>query len=300
MRSVTRTTLSLGDLLEIPVGLVGATKSTDPKLETATLDGQKRVQVFAHPDDVLLAHDGIDTDHEFSVLRPQATVEVAATGERLHAYKPLQPDDVTKGVFVDGETGPEFRAIPTDEMEALKLSGQLERVELQEFIDYRTVPTDRLNGSYYVQCDPGFAKPLGTLMAAMRKSSKAAVVRFALRDRHRLGVLRVRKVEGGGSVLLLNIVTFAAQWVEPDARVLEAGAAMGKVSDGAVDAAMNLMTELTDVNGSKILQTATDAYPEDLNKLIERAVAGEFLAAPAEASPDTTAAPESETTAARA
>jgi DNA end-binding protein Ku len=248
MRAVTRTTLTLGDLLEIPVGIVAATGSQEVKFDTACEDGAPRVQQFVHP------------------TRRRALLERDEEGELHDVEIPELVEDAIKGV----RAGQRFRRIPDVELVAARAETKLDTVELLEFIDYRKVPTDRLAGSFWLQPDPGFEKPLGVLMEAMRRDGRAMVVRYAVRDRQRLGVIRVRKVDGG-SALLLNDVAFANTWRAPDEQVL-APSQVEALDERSVAAALRIIEGLS--GDGEALSDARDELPDKLRQIVERAHEG--------------------------
>jgi hypothetical protein len=105
-------------------------------------------------------------------------------------------------------------------------------------------------------------------MAAMRRDGNALLVKWAARSRQRLGVIRVRKTESGKDALLLNDVTFAADWREADDRVL-APAAVESVDERAVAAACAILAEHHGTG--EALDTAEDDLPALLTEVVERA-----------------------------
>jgi hypothetical protein len=248
MRAVTRTTLSFGDLLEVPIGLAAATGSVDPKLAAGIRAGTE-----PEPDE------------------PE--------GEQPEPEQPEgdepEPDaaEDTGPVYVQGvKVGDRLLEIPASELEWAKASTKLERVEVLESIDYRRVPTDRLVGSFWVQPDPGFEKPLATLMKAMIDSHRALVVKFALKSRQRLGIIRPRATPSGFA-LLANVVTFQAEWRAPDERVLAPGELLGVVDPRAVQHARTILDDLKGT-GRDIFDSTTDDYVDELDKLVTYAAGG--------------------------
>jgi non-homologous end joining protein Ku len=272
MRASAKTTLILGDLLQVPIGLVPVIDDPTPKLTKAP------EPTAAEPDEV-----------------PEAPRELAApTAEDAFAALDAEADGpdkpevpaFTKGIKTGRGKDAVFHPIPDALLDEAREETRVESVEVVEFIDYRRVPTDRLTGSYYVQPDKGFARPLRTIMDAMRLRGRAAVVRFAVRDKEQLGVVRVRKTDKG-DVLLLNTVAFAASWREPDAAILAAAEADAP-SEQQVEAAAGLLDALA--GDGATLKEARDEYAVRLAGLVERAQDGEWddllnapSAAPAEA-----------------
>lgn len=250
MRATTRTILSFGDLVDIPVGIATATSSADVKFDTATADGHKREQQYVHP------------VHRTTYFKPDEE------GELQEVELPDVVTDTVKGLRIGGD----LRRVPDSELAWAKATTKLEAIEVLEFIDYRRVPTDRLAGSYWLQPDPGFAKPLRTVMDALRRSQKAALVKFNLRDRQRLGVIRVRKTPDGDA-LLLNAVYFAAEWRDADEAVL-APAQAEAVSERAVLAAVEII-EARSGDGS-VLDTAQDDLLPVIDEIVEHAQEGTY------------------------
>lgn len=260
MRAVARTTLELGDLLEIPVGIAPATGSQEIKFETAFPDGVKRVQQFVHPERSRTLYeppptdDGDELDPTEVPLSDLTPVEV-----------PEAIDATVKGVYVRDR----FRVVPPSELEYAKVATALDAIELLEFIDYRRVPTARLSGFFFVQPDPGFAKPLRVVIDAMRAEGKAMLVKWSVRSRQRLGVIRARKDEDSGEfVLVLNGVVFANELRKPDAQVLEPST-IEAVDERAVNSAREIIRSLSGTG--EALDTAEDDLPKLLTEVVERA-----------------------------
>lgn len=251
MRAVTRTTLSLGDLLEIPVGIAAATGSADVKLSRGIRAGTE-----PPPEDP-----------------PEIGEEEAEILEQVGRDAEAEQDKLGP-VFVEGvKIDDVLREIPTSELEWAKASTQLDRVRVLEFIDYRRVPTDRLAGSFWVQPDPGFERPLATLMAALIDTHRAIVCKFALKSRQRLAVIRPRKVDGGHA-LLLNLVVFADDWRQPDARVLSAAEHLGTVDRVAVEHAKTIIGEM--IGDGHKLHEERDELVVTMSALAERAANGHY------------------------
>lgn len=256
MRAVTRTTLTLGDLLEIPIGIAAATGSRDVKFDTAFPDGTPRRQQYVHP------------DRTQTLLAPPPDGDL--TGARVDELERVEVPEVVPQAVKGLRVGERFRVVPQTEIDFAYAASNLESVELLEFVDYRRVPTDRLSGSFYIQADPGFARPLAVLMRAMRQDGKAMLVKWSVKSRQRLGVIRVREVDGT-DVLLLNGVVFASEWRRPDEQVLEA-ANVEDVDPRAVAAARQIIAAHHGTGSA--LEDAEDALPALLTEVAERALDG--------------------------
>lgn len=261
MRATTRTTLALGQLLEIPIGVASATTKEEVRFDTATPDGAARVTQYVHPEHsrtlYRLANDADPDD------LTDADFERITLGDLLPEDVPEVVTDTIKGVRV----GKDFRVVPPSEVEYATAATNLDRVELLEVIDYRKVPTDRLGGAHWIQPDPGFARPLAILMAALKRDGNAMLVKWSARSRQRLAVIRVRHTSKGDA-LILNDVTYAAQWREPDDRVLEPSQ-VEDVEERAINAACTILAEHHGTG--KALEEAEDALPALHIEIVERA-----------------------------
>jgi non-homologous end joining protein Ku len=263
MRAVARTTLELGDLLKIPVGIVPATGSRDVRFDTAFPDGTPRVQQYVHP---------VRERTLYQLPQPDATGEVP-TSVPFDALAPVAVPEVVHEAVKGVRVGDDFRVIPPSEIEYAEAVTHLEAVELLEFIDYRRVPTDRLSGFFYVQPDPGFAKSLRTIIEAMRHEKRAMLVKFTVRKRQRLGVIRAREDSPGKWILVLNGVAFAAEVRAPDERVLEP-AMVEEVDERSVEAARRIIRAHS--GPGETLDTARDELPDLLGEIARRAQEGIF------------------------
>lgn len=254
MRAVSRTTLSLGDLLEIPISICAATGSNDVKFPSGWRKGTEPDEL--EPEAVADPDDEIAADLEAALEDEDEGVEPVAV----------------KGVKV----GNHIAEVPDSELEWAAAVSQLGRVEVLEVCDYRQVPTDRLAGSFWIQPDPAFDKPLATLMAAMRQMKRAMIVKYTVKSRQRLGVIRVRKTGNGPQDLafLLNAVVYSAEWRKPDKRVLAPAAALAEVDPRAVQHAVALLTDLAG-DGSSI-DEATDRLIVEHEQIAENAIGGRY------------------------
>jgi non-homologous end joining protein Ku len=265
MRATTRTTLTLGDVLKIPIGIAAATGSDDVKFDVACGDGRPRQQQYVHPDRTRTLYELAEGDLTLSELSDADLGRIRHDDfTDVQVPEVVEDEDTIRGVRV-GDT---FRVVPPSEFDFAKAATDLGAIELLEVIDYRAVPTDRLAGAYWIQPDTGFARPLRTLMAAMRDDKTAMVVKFAVRSRQRLGVIRVRKTDGGKDALMLSGVVFASQWRDADAQVLEP-AGIESVDERAVVAAREILAGYR--GPGTTLATAVDDLPELHKAIVERA-----------------------------
>jgi non-homologous end joining protein Ku len=265
MRAVSRTTLELGELLQIPVGIAAATGPQDVKFDTAFPDGTPRKQQYVHSERTHTLY-GIPEGRTADELG-----ELLAT-DLMPVEVPEVIAETVKGVRV----GDDFYVVPPSEIAYAHAATQLDAIELLEFVNYQRVPTDRLTGTFYVQPDPGFARPLRTILRAMRAEGSAMLVKWTSKSRQRLGVIRVREHDGE-DILVLNGIVFAAEMRAPDEQVLEP-ARVEAVDRNAEEAAVAAARQIIRAHHGtgKALDTARDDLPALLTEVVERAHAGVF------------------------
>lgn len=188
--TVSNTVLEISGLA-IPVALKKIKEENEPKLERASMDGNK-------------------------IKRSEAD---SVTGEIV--------TESQHGVY--NEDG-EFVPIAEETLEEITEATKLETIEINNFISVAQVPWDRVEGAYFLAPQRGSsAKPLAVLHAALRRSRKAAVCKLSPRSRQKLAVIHAK--EGGIFVAVLSFAadfaqveeaTKALRKVKPDPRAVEA------------------------------------------------------------------------------
>ncbi|MCW7991466.1 DNA repair protein, partial [Streptomyces platensis subsp. clarensis] len=139
-------------------------------------------------------------------------------------------------------------------------------IEIVAFVDSDTVDATQYGaGAYYLAADgPVAAKPYVLLRSALERTEKAAVAKFALRGRERLGILRPM----GDALLLQGLhwgdeIRSPAELVPPDTDLTE----------DEVERALALMdtmsTEHLDDLGEQLTDRYTDALIEVINAKAE-------------------------------
>lgn len=82
--------------------------------------------------------------------------------------------------------------ILTDEELAALPAESSKEIQVLEFVPSDQIDPLMLGDAYYLEPDPKAAKPYALLRATLEQAERTAVVKYALRQRTRLGVLRVR------------------------------------------------------------------------------------------------------------
>ncbi|MFD6915212.1 Ku protein [Streptomyces virginiae] len=129
-------------------------------------------------------------------------------------------------------------------------------IEIVSFVPAASIDPIQIGASYYLAAtEKVAAKPYELLRQALERSSKVAVAKFAMRDRERLGLLRVKD-----DVIVLHALRWpdeirsSAQIVVPDVTV----------TDDEVDAAVRLAETLTGIDIGELRDEYRDAVEEVL------------------------------------
>lgn len=219
MRSIWKGSISFG-LVNVPVRVYSATESHDVSLHQVHADDGGRI-------------------------RYQRKCEVC--GEVV-AY-----EDIAKA-YDDGEntvilTSDDFATLPA---EASK------EIEVVEFVPAKQIDPIRLDKAYFLEPDAAAIKPYTLLRRALEDTDRSAVVRFALRQKTRLAVLRVRD-----KTLLLQTMLWDDEIREAEFDVLDQ---VPRISAKERDMASQLVDSLA---GDFEPEQFTDDYQEQLRMLVE-------------------------------
>lgn len=219
MRSIWKGSISFG-LVNVPVRVYSATESHDVSLH----------QVH---------------DKDGGRIRYQRKCEVC--GEVV-AY-----EDIAKA-YDDGEntvvlTAEDFASLPAESSK---------EIEVVEFVPAKQIDPIRLDKAYYLEPDASALKPYTLLRRALEDTDRSAVVRFALRQKTRLAVLRVRD-----KALLLQTMLWDDEIRAAEFDVLET---VPRISAKERDMASQLVDSLA---GTFDPSEYTDDYQEQLRTLVE-------------------------------
>ncbi len=219
MRSIWKGSISFG-LVNVPVRVYSATESHDVSLH----------QVHAE--------DG-------GRIRYQRKCEVC--GEVV-AY-----EDIAKA-YDDGEN---TVVLTSEDLKSLPVERNRE-IEVVEFVPAKQIDPIRLDKAYFLEPEGSAIKPYTLLRRALEDTDRSAVVRFALRQKTRLAVLRVRD-----KTLLLQTMLWDDEIREAEFDVLDQ---VPRISAKERDMASQLVDSLAgDFDPSQF----TDDYQEQLRTLVE-------------------------------
>lgn len=164
----------------------------------------------------------------------------------------LTQDDIGKGYEVTRDqvvqvTDAELAEMPLPTAKA---------IEIVAFVEDGDIDPVRLSDSYYLAADGAVAaKPYTLLREALKRSSKVAVAKFALRGRERLGLLSIRD-----DALVLHSMHWPDEIRSPE----ELAPKAVDLDDGEIDRAMQLMESMAmdDVSGFR------DEYRDALEQVL--------------------------------
>lgn len=219
MRAIWKGAISFG-LVHVPVKVYSATESHDVSLH----------QVH---------------DEDGGRIRYQRTCEVC---KEVVPYK-----NIDKAYDAGDQT-----VVLTDEDLASLPAERSHEIDVVEFVPADQIDVLRLGSPYYLEPEEKALKPYTLLRRALEDTDRTAIVTFALRQRTRLGALRVRE-----DVLVLQTLLWDDEVREADFPVLEGTA---KITPKELAMAGQLIESLAgDFDASQF----TDEYQEQLRTLIE-------------------------------
>lgn len=126
-------------------------------------------------------------------------------------HEDLAPVDIGKGY---AHPSGQIHVLTEDELEVLA-SENTKEIDVVAFVPANSVDPIMVEKSYYLQADTTYQpRAYRLLTAAMLKTKREAIVRFTLRSVERLGVLRVRRINGV-DVLTLFTLLWADEIREP-------------------------------------------------------------------------------------
>ena len=219
MRSIWKGSISFG-LVNVPVKVYSATESHDVSLhQVHEKDGGR--------------------------IRYQRKCEVCG---KVVAY-----EDITKAY----DDGTNTVVLTEDELKSLPAESNHE-IDVVEFVPADQIDPIRLDKAYYLEPDARALKPYTLLRRALEETERSAVVQFALRQKTRLAVLRVKD-----KALVLQTMLWDDEVREADFDVLDE---VPRISQKERDMASQLVDSLAgDFDASQF----TDDYQEQLRTLVE-------------------------------
>ena len=219
MRSIWKGSISFG-LVNVPVRVYSATESHDVSLhQVHEKDGGR--------------------------IRYQRKCEVCG---KVVAY-----EDITKAY----DDGTNTVVLTEEELKSLPAENNHE-IDVVEFVPADQIDPIRLDKAYYLEPDARALKPYTLLRRALEETDRSAIVQFALRQKTRLAVLRVKD-----KALVLQTMLWDDEVREADFEVLDE---VPRISQKERDMASQLVDSLAgDFDASQF----TDDYQEQLRTLVE-------------------------------
>ena len=147
-------------------------------------------------------------------------------------------------------------------------------IDIQDFVDENEIESIFYDKPYYLEPDKGAAKAYMLLLKALEKSKKVGIAHFMIRNRERIGALKV--VNG---VLVLNQLRYCSEVRRTDELNVPESE---KISAKEVELATKLIDQLTEKFEPRAYK---DTYVEELKKIIEAKAHGKKIKAPAAKKP---------------
>lgn len=193
-------------------------------------------------------------------LSPIRYAKIATSTGKEIDYK-----DVVKGY--EYEKG---QYVIIDEKDFEKASPEKTKtVDIVDFVKESEIDSMYFDKPYFLEPDKGAAKPYALLRDALKKSKKVGIAKFVIRNRERIGALKV-----SGDVIILNQMRYADELRSSEDIDVPAS---GKVSPKEVDMALKLIEQLT----SKFKPAQyKDTYIKELKKIIDAKAHGKTIKAP--------------------
>ncbi|MFI5987721.1 Ku protein [Streptomyces sp. NPDC051555] len=181
----------------------------------------------------------------------------------------LRQDEIVRGY----ETATGTLIPVTDEdLDGLPLP-TAKAIEIVGFVPAASIDPIQIGASYYLAAtETVAAKPYELLRQALERSSKVAVAKFAMRDRERLGLLRVK-----GQAIMLH----AMRWPDEIRSSSQVPVPEVEVSEEEVEAAVRLTDSLSGLG----LEEMHDEYRAALEQVIAAKTGTGTLPTPSEEAP---------------
>lgn len=176
-------------------------------------------------------------------------------------------EDIVKGIEISPD---QFLTISAEELASLAQDNN-RNIEILNFAPPDQIDPLHLSRSYYLLPDVGSAKTYHLLLAALKRTEKAAIVRFAMRGRENLAVVRPVK-----QLFCLSTLYFAEEILQPG----ELEQAVAFTSPPIAERELTMAEQLVQSMSSQFQpQKYTNKYYNLLTNIIERKAAGEKITA---------------------
>lgn len=142
-------------------------------------------------------------------------------------------------------------------------------IEISDFVSLDEIDSIYYETPYYLVPDKSGARAYGLLREALKKTGKAGIASFVMRNKEALAVLKV-----SGDVILLNKIRFAEEIRDVKELSLPAKAA---IKPGELKMAISLISQLS---GKFDISNYKDTYTTQLLKLIKAKSKGGKTTAP--------------------
>lgn len=150
------------------------------------------------------ANQGSELDFDLLDKRDHARIRYKRVNE--DTGREVKWSDIVKGYNLDGKY-----VILTQEDFENASPEKTKRIEIMHFVDAMEIDSIYFDGSYYIEPTKSGAKPYALFREALRKTKKAGLGSYVLRNREHLATIAV-----SGNTLLLNQIRFPEEIRQAD------------------------------------------------------------------------------------
>jgi DNA end-binding protein Ku len=179
--------------------------------------------------------------------------------------KEVQWANITKGYKMPND---EY-VVLTDKDFELALPQKNKTIEISQFVDESEIDSVYFETPYYIEPDKSGTRAYALLREALRKSGKAGIATFVLRNKEALAILKASE-----KVIVLNRIRFAEEIRDPAELNLPAKT---EVKPAELKMAVSLIEQLS---GKFDISAFKDTYSDELMKIIKAKAKGVKLKEP--------------------
>lgn len=207
------------------------------------------------------ATQGSELDLDMLDKKDHANIKFMRVNEKTG--KEVKWENIVKGYMLND------KYVVLDEKDFEKASAvKTKTIEISDFVMQEEIDSAFYETPYYLVPDKSGARAYALLREALKKTGKAGIASFVMRNKEALAILRV-----SGNVIILNKIRFAEEI--RDTKELAIPAAT--VKPGELKMAVSLINQLS---GKFNIKKYKDSYSSELLKLIKAKAKGGRIATP--------------------
>ncbi len=193
-----------------------------------------------------------------------------ATPVQYKKHCPVDDEDLSWEDIVRGYQYQRKKFVVITDEELEKIPEQASKtIGIEEFIDVGGVEPVYFDKSYFLEPAPGGERPYVLLREAMRRTGKAALARFTLKEKQHMSVIRLY-----GDALLLNTLLYHDEIANPVELAIPSAL---KLNETELSLAQELINRFS---GRFEAEKYRDTYRESLMQLINAKIEGKEIRMP--------------------